>query len=531
MNETPPESNSHSEALPDPKPDPAPRVSQALRSLLSWSRFLAWLTFTTAGRVLGFAFFLVAGGALALLILGIIALNRRDDLSPWHTVMLEEEFTARCGDLSLADYLAREERLFAELEEHLYKERIAIGPGVIHRFEKGSPADPTSYATNWNRTFQLVPPGGNPTCGVLLLHGMSDSPYSLRSLGERFQSEGAHVVGLRLPGHGTAPSGLVEFQREDMEAAVRLAMVHLRETVGERPLYLVGYSNGGALAIHYALECLENEALPGTSGIILVSPAIGVSPMAALAVWQGRLGQWLGLEKLAWNSISAEYDPYKYNSFAVNAGDQVYRLTAEIGRHLDRLDEEDRLGTFPPVLAFQSVVDATVSTPALIEGLFSRLPGERHELVLFDLNRTGLIESFLASDPGSHLESLVRSSKKPFSLTVLRNRDEHHLDLEVMHVPQLGTRAEVSNPGLQWPRGVYSLSHVALPFPPDDPIYGNGFGPDDEKAAFQIGNIVLRGEKGVMRISPVDQLRLRWNPFHSWMADRASNFLQRGATP
>ncbi|MCB1204766.1 MAG: alpha/beta fold hydrolase, partial [Verrucomicrobiae bacterium] len=347
----------------------------------------------------------------------------------------------------------------------------------------------------------------------------------------RLRSEGAHIIGLRLPGHGTAPSGLIEFKREDMEAAVRLAMIHLHEEIGDRPLYLAGYSNGGALAVLYALECLENGPLPKVSGIVLVSPAIGVTPAAAFAVWQGRIGHWLGLEKLAWNSISAEYDPYKYNSFAVNAGDQVYRLTAEIGRHLDRLDGEERLASFPPVLAFQSVVDATVSTPALIEGLFSRLPGEHHELVLFDLNRTGIIESFLAKDPEEHLEQLIKASKKPFSLTVLKNRDEHHLDLEVIHLPQIETKAEFSDPGLAWPRGVYSLSHVALPFPPDDPIYGNGIGPDEEKAAFQIGNVVLRGEKGVMRISPVDQLRLRWNPFYSWMEDRASNFMRNDARP
>ena len=43
---------------------------------------------------------------------------------------------------------------------------------------------------------------------MLLLHGYSDSPYSLRGFGAMMRDAGAHVVGLRIPGHGTAPSAL-----------------------------------------------------------------------------------------------------------------------------------------------------------------------------------------------------------------------------------------------------------------------------------------------------------------------------------
>jgi len=508
----------------DPATTPR-KTSPTLRRLLSWSRFLAWLSLTVVGKMLTALIFLVVGGIVALLIIGIVALDRRDDLSIWHTVVLEEEFTEDSGDTTFADYLAREERLFAELAERIYAGSEPVNASVIQRYRKGSPADPTGYVTNWNRTFELPPETGTPTCGVLLLHGMSDSPYSLRSLGETLRADGAHVVGLRLPGHGTVPSGLLEFTHEDMQAAVELAMAHLRDTVGDRPLYLVGYSNGGALSVHYALEALENESLPKASGVVLVSPAIGVTGMAAFAVWQGRVGHWLGLEKLAWNSISAEYDPYKYNSFPVNAGDQVYRLTVEIGRHLDRLAGSGNLDKVPPVLAFQSAVDATVSTPALIEGLFSKLPGDRHELVLFDLNRTGQIESFLRSDPKKHLTRLILSSDKPFSLTVVANRNEDSTALEVRHYARRDTQAQISDPGLTWPDGIYSLAHVALPFSPTDPLYGAGLGLDPKKSGLQIGNLHLRGEKGVLQISPVDQLRLRWNPFYSYLEERVAGFV------
>jgi hypothetical protein len=46
--------------------------------------------------------------------------------------------------------------------------------------------------------------------------------------------------------------------------------------------------------------------------MVLLSPEIGVIPLAALAIWQARLGHLLGLQKLEWNSILPEYEPYKY---------------------------------------------------------------------------------------------------------------------------------------------------------------------------------------------------------------------------
>lgn len=507
----------------------APRGAR--HAIVTWSKFLAWVTLTAAGRILAAAGFVIIGGVVALLIIGIVALDRRSDLSIWHTVVLEEEFTTGSGDKTFAEYLAREERLFTELKTKIYDVTGPVSSEVVARYRKGSPADPTSYAPNWNRSFELGDEGREPACGVLLLHGMSDSPYSLRSIGDRLHQEGAYVVGLRLPGHGTAPSGLLEFSRKDMEAAVVLAMHHLKEKVGDHPLFLVGYSNGGALSVHYALTALEDETLPKVTGIALLSPEIGVTPLAAFAVWQGRIGHWLGLEKLAWNSISAEYDPYKYNSFAVNAGDQAYRITVEIREHIDHLAASGALDQFPPLLAFQSAVDATVSAPALIENLFSKLAGDQHELVLFDLNRTGLIEAFLQKDPKPHLEALIRSTKKPFSLTVLKNRDPSGGVVELQHFPRNGSEPTISDPGLAWPPGVYSLTHVALPFPPDDPFYGNGLTPDQNTSEFQIGNIALRGEKGVLKISPVDQLRLRWNPFYSWLEDRIADFVADRKTP
>jgi len=464
----------------------------------------------------------VVGGAIVLLVVFVRYLDGRPDLEVWHTAELEAEFTAESAIHSFEDYLALEERLFAQLDERVYDEVEPSERHAINRYSRGSTADPSRWPRNWNRSFEL--PAASPGAGVLLVHGMSDSPYSMRALAQRLHEEGAWIVGLRVPGHGTAPVGLVDVEWEDMAAAVVLAMHHLRAKVADRPLYIVGYSNGGALAVHYALAALEDGSLPAARGLVLLSPEIGITKLAALAVWQERLGHLLGMRKLAWNSILPEYDPFKYGSFALNAGKQAYRLTREIQSRISRLGPTGSLERFPPLLAFQSVVDATVTASALVHGLFERLPPGRHELVLFDINRFAAIEPILKIDPSAWIDGVFRDRTADFSITLVTNASAASEVVVARHIEPGAREATVSPLGLAWPRYVYSLSHVALPFRPDDPLYG---GPDAGKSpGIRLGNVALRGERGALRIGAADLMRLRWNPFHSYMKRRVLEFVR-----
>ena len=470
-----------------------------------------------------------AAHALVFIVVGIVItlaagftlfLGNRPELKVWHEADLDAEFVADSPARDLEDYLAIERRVFAQLDERVY---ARIGPEdrlPTNRYNRGSLSDPRRWDRDWNRSFEFSAEA--PTAGILLLHGMSDSPYSLRSLGERLHSKGAWVVGLRLPGHGHAPSALVEVRWEDMAAAVRLAMRHLRDKLGQRPLYIVGYSNGGPLAVHYALSSLDDATLPRVAGLALISPSIGVTPLAALAVWQARIGHFLGLDKLAWSDIRPEYDPYKYGSFAVNAGDQVHRLTAEIRSRLTAL-AAGRLDQFPPILAFQSVVDATVSTRALIEGLFARLDHGRHELVLFDLNRISEVEYILLQDPKPAIEALFAAEGLPFAISLLTNEDESNRRVIVRHKRASDGFVQEEATKFAWPQQVYSLSHVALPFPEDDPLYGRT--PSANGPGLHLGRIELRGERNVLQISASEMLRLRWNPFYPYLEARLTDFL------
>lgn len=461
------------------------------------------------------------GATVVLIVVFVVYLESRPDLAIWHTTHLNSEFTRHSNASSLADYLTIEDRVFKQLDTSVYA-KVGTGPGnQINRYSRGSLADPAAMPTNWNRSYELK--ADDPKGAVLLLHGLSDSPYSLHSLGERLHAAGMHVLALRMPGHGTAPSGLTSVDWRDMAAAVDLGMNHLNQTRGDGPLYVVGYSTGGALAVYYALTALSDAKRPRLDGIVLISPAIGVSSLAVLAVWQARLGHLLGLDKLEWNSLLPEYDPYKYGSFAVNAGDQVYRLTVAISNLLDSHSTDGTLSGLPPILAFQSGVDATVSAPALVSGLMQKLPAGKGELVLFDINRLAETLPMLRYDPKATFDSLTDSAPLPFSISVLTNASSSDRQVHLVQKTAGDSDVSESRTDLVWPNDIYSLAHVALPFKPDDPIYGGS--PGDDQLGVHLGNLALRGERGVLQITGTDMLRQRWNPFYDYMEDRILDFL------
>jgi hypothetical protein len=80
--------------------------------------------------------------------------------------------------------------------------------------------------------------------------------------------------------------------------------------------------------------------------------------------------------------------------------------------------------------------------------------------------------------------------------------------------------------GLLYPRAVYSLSHVALPFPPSDGLYGNEPDPN-ENFGVQFGALAARGEVGVLIISMDSLARISWNPFFSYVIARIEQDIGR----
>jgi alpha-beta hydrolase superfamily lysophospholipase len=461
------------------------------------------------------------GRYFLVLILPLLAACGESGLEPWHTVELDAEYGARtaAGIETFADYLDLETRLFNQVDDEIYA-LTPSGPGyTLNRYSQGSAADPGQYRPNWNRSFELVP--DSPRGGVLLLHGMSDSPYSLRALGEMLYREGYRVLGLRLPGHGTIPAGLLAVHWEDMAGTVRIAMSHLHKHLDGGPIHIVGYSTGAALALDFSLDAEAGEVVPMPTSLVLISPAIGVSPAAALATWKRRLSLLPGLQSLAWLGIDPEFDPYKYNSFTTNAGEQVHRLTRRVA---SRLAARTRSTSLPPMLVLKSTVDATVSTNAVVDRLLLQLAPGRHELVLFDINRSAVVSPLLITDPGPLTRRLLDDPDLTFTLTLVSNESVDSNKVVATRQPPHGaTPVDIQSLDTAWPRGVVSLSHVALPFPPDDPLYGSE--PPAQEGRLYLGQIPLSGERGLLRISTDWLLRLRHNPFYEYLEERTLDWL------
>ena len=107
--------------------------------------------------------------------------------------------------------------------------------------------------------------GGNT--GVLLCHGFTGSPASLRPWADRLVAAGLTVSLPRLPGHGTTWQDMAHTRWEDWYAEVDRAYEELRGQSSE--IFLMGLSMGACLALRMAE--LRGD---GVAGLVLVNPSL-----------------------------------------------------------------------------------------------------------------------------------------------------------------------------------------------------------------------------------------------------------------
>lgn len=101
---------------------------------------------------------------------------------------------------------------------------------------------------------------------MLVLHGFTGSPHSMRPLAEALANRGYAVEAPRLPGHGTSVDDLAVARWEDWRGAATAALAGLQATC--RRVGIVGQSVGGGLAAWLA------ATTPEVVAIVLVNPMV-----------------------------------------------------------------------------------------------------------------------------------------------------------------------------------------------------------------------------------------------------------------
>jgi alpha-beta hydrolase superfamily lysophospholipase len=454
---------------------------------------------------------------LVLLVIRACQSTQGPPLRPWHTIVPVELSASAIGNSNWPAYVEAEKRMFGSLHLRLQSEMEPGDRTPLNRYHDGSLASPQAFERDWNRSFVLEPAGAASGI-VVLVHGLTDSPYSMRSLAELYRQHGLVAIVPRMPGHGTVPAGLTREGGKEWNAAVEMAMTEARRRSADcLPVHLVGYSNGAALAMLHVMRRIE-RGLPGdVDRVVLISPMVEVNRFARYAGLAGLPAIFGRYAKSAWLDVLPEYNPFKYNSFPIRAARESYLVTADLQAAMETVAGQGRMARVPPILAFQSVVDDTVTAGGVMTRLFDKLTVNGSELVLFDVNHNRIMEPILRTSATGLPRKALQASSRGYTLTVVGAASGDDAAVVARsRVP--GTDAlQVQPTGLSYPGDVYSLSHIALPFPADDPLYGNV---PSGRRVIQFGTIAVRGERNTLVVSQDSLSRLSYNPFYEYMAVR-----------
>jgi esterase/lipase len=308
--------------------------------------------------------------------------------------------------------------------------------------------------------------------GILLIHGLLDSPYIIKHVALYLQSKGFLVRSILLPGHGTVPADLTKVTYHEWIKAAEYGIQRLQHHAEK--VYTGGFSTGGALSIHLALRN------PGIKGLILFSPALGIkTKMAWLAGVANFFTDWL--------AIRDDMDYARYESFPSNAADQIYQLTCDIDELI--LKEGKNINT--PVFIALSADDITVDAEKTLYFFKNFVSAENSMLILYT--------------------------------TKIK---EHPVNKH--------SRIVIENSFLPEER-ILNFSHISILIPPDDPHYGkNGdykwclhYQRNKEKRiACMNDSEIWQGEITKEDLANHTLRRLTYNPLYNQMIKRLDCFLE-----
>jgi carboxylesterase len=186
--------------------------------------------------------------------------------------------------------------------------------------------------------------GDGGDVGVLLVHGFTGSPHSMRPWGEYLAAAGLTVRCPLLPGHGTRWQDMARTGWRDWYGAVDEAFGDLRSRCGR--VFVMGLSMGGTLTLRLAEE--RGAELAG---------AVTVNPSLATERWDAKLAPLVARIRPSVPGIGSDIkaagvQEVAYDRVAVRAFLSLMELWKVTLPDLPRI--------VSPVLTFRSVIDHVV---------------------------------------------------------------------------------------------------------------------------------------------------------------------------
>ncbi|WP_440874969.1 alpha/beta hydrolase [Thalassotalea sp. PLHSN55] len=351
-------------------------------------------------------------------------------------------------------------------------------------------SEPTFTVADLISPFELLQT--NNQKAILLIHGLTDSPFVFHDLSAFYYQQGFNVRTLLLPGHGGTASNLVDTKLSHWQQAVKFAIE--KTSADFEQVYLGGYSAGGALIFDYLLN--QKSELSNIAGLFMWGPAIAAkSEQAWLAPYLAKV------PFLTWFDESADIDFAKYESFPVNAAAQVEQLMTSV--------RESDLNNFRhniPLFIVATEVDQTINSQATLH-----FANQWHQPARSP--KTSADRYIHYGDRAVAKQTLANSINLHFPLC---NKGEQHVCNQVIDV-----------------------AHLALTNSPTNGHYGqNGSYRNCEHYLAEINQYqacksqhdIVAGEKSAENLSQYPLVkRLTYNPYYFDMLEQIKLFLHQTA--
>jgi len=368
--------------------------------------------------------------------------------------------------------------------------------------------------------------------GILLIHGLNDTPFSLWDLGHRFAKECYLVRSVLLPGHGTVPGDLQENGLPEWREAVKQAVLSFDGKVDRLVVAGMGLGANLALDAAYRVSIPSGFALPPAielNGVVLLAPAFEYQPpvFAPASVAPG--GQAL------WGNMLEEDDALRYQSIAKPSVEATNRL----GRNLFEIDAPRHL----PIFVVASAEDG-VAEPRATRDWFCRQHVTPRHLLWY---------SRYPDAPFPSCSCIVarrdRSEEERSSCVTIRASSCVPPSTAGGRLEPVSSSAQCQANPYKTASGdgagaILDLAHNALLAAPENPRYGAATkrrdclhyeaSPDEEKREACAGQVegdinsdIRYGEVDDDNLGNYVLRRLTYNPDFDHMAARIIDFLER----